>query len=354
MTTSRSSFKLDSSDLPKEQLTAKLLRIRFLSDPEGKKAFVLDEVRVIGPPIGGGESRNWALLEEDALARASDTYGPRRNRVDTDRSAGILQLAARAALYFRQNDPKYARELFQRCRRPALWILRRGWDPNPDKGLHLHRIHFKPGTRNGRAVGWVGYDGRVLEGLGWYCAAYPVFNAGQKPPAELFSAVEACRDRILAVLATHQDEYWHEVSHEMPGLSQKYIAGGLESCAEAERASGLEERAGETIAAVRRMIKKMASGSPLNSGNLPHRPRDSSGDTGPHFFYTIVDYLQIVDEPDTFARDYIRLMPDFIWQRCLDNSMLREAGHRAAVPSVALWSSPEHIEAVQSSNRKGE
>ena len=61
---------------------------------------------------------------------------------------------------------------------------------------------------------------------------------------------------------------------------------------------------------------------------------------------TVVEYLALLGEPDPPAQDYVRRLADFIWGRCLDNSQLREAGHRAAVPSVALWFCPEHIEAL--------
>jgi len=41
-------------------------------------------------------------------------------------------------------------------------------------------------------------------------------------------------------------------------------------------------------------------------------------------------------------------MPDFVWGRVTPtNGALREAGHRAAVPSVALWVCPEHRQALK-------
>ncbi len=161
------------------------LRLHFLSPPAASEMFVLDRFEAWGVPAGSDEApRNWADLDLDAVASATRTQMPTMEGdwLDTDQSGGILQLAARAALYFQEYDADYARKLFARCKRPAQWIIYRSWTPDTDIGLPLHRYRVRRESRERHVWGWWGYDGRVLEGVAWYCAAYPVFNDGQSFP----------------------------------------------------------------------------------------------------------------------------------------------------------------------------
>ena len=112
-----------------------------------------------------------------------------------------------------------------------------------------------------------------------------------------------------------------------------------------ERALRMEEHSEETVKAVGRMVRKLTFGQPVENGCL-HRATQNSGDTGPYYLYTVVEYLSLLGEPDPPSEDYVKRLGDFIWERCLDNSQLREAGHRAAVPSVALRCCPEHVKVL--------
>jgi len=342
------SVVLDLRKAPETQRAARLIRIRFVSPPRDGQRFVLDEVRLEGTPADGGPTTNWATLEQDAVASATRTEGPaaKGDWLDTDQSAGILQLAARSALYFREHQPDYAASLFRRCGRVADWVWRRSWTPDTEVGLHLHRYRVEAGTRERHVDGWWGYDGRVLEGVAWCCAAYPAFHDGEPAPADFSRAVDACRNRILQLIGERDGDYFPMPGNHCQHLAQQYLASALVACAAAEQAAGLTDRAKETLAGAERMIHRMCYGFPRGEDGRPHRPVYNSGDTGPHFFYTIVEYLARAGE-DPVAEDYVSRLPDFVWLRALpDQGMLREAGHRAAVPSTALWVCPEHRAAL--------
>ncbi len=326
------------------------LRLRFLGPPVDSEMFVLDRFEAWGVPAGSDEApSNWADLDLDAVASATRTYMPTMvgDWLDTDQSGGVLQLAVRAALYFQEHDADYARKLFARCQRPAQWTIYRSWTPDTDISVPLHRYKVRRESRERHLWGWWGYDGRVVEGVAWYCAAYPVFNDGAAPPDFFMGPVEACRDRIIEIVREHDGGYMPMPGNHAARTAHQYITSALIGCLAADKAREREDRAAATAQWCARMIAKLTEGHPTGIPDVPHMPHDNPGDTGPHYFYSLVEFQEL-SGPDPMAQVYLDRMPDFVWWRIMpDNGALREAGHRAAVPSVALWACSEHHEAVR-------